>query len=250
MKTQLFAFCFPQWERALMFQDIFYSNEGHTWLMHLCISTGPWWVHSALFQALSFCRQIVGSPSPSKQAADSQNFWRLSNMDAQCTCIDGPFRLRFRGWRRSSEREKKLTNRVAASSFFQNFRPLDLRSPTDLSHYPDRSLIEGTWWTAPFPRPARFNREVLHSVRRKFLDGMLRSGCEFRKLIPKRSLKRSIENGIWAKFRRSISENSQPGTVVLVDRLRQHKKKLVWLVWLVYVLVPSLFCNIGVQHRQ
>ena len=94
---------------------------------------------------------------------------------------------------RSSEREKKLTNRVAASSFFQNFRPLDLRSPTDLSHYPDRSLIEGTWWTAPFPRPARFNREVLHSVRRKFLDGMLRSGCEFRKLIPQRSLKRSIE---------------------------------------------------------
>ena len=37
------------------------------------------------------------------------------------------------------------------------------------------------------------NREVLHSVRRNFLDGMLRSGCEFRKLIPKRSLKRSIE---------------------------------------------------------
>ena len=26
-----------------------------------------------------------------------------------------------------------------------------------------------------------------------FLDGMLTSGCEFRKLIPKRSLKRSIE---------------------------------------------------------
>ena len=35
--------------------------------------------------------------------------------------------------------------------------------------------------------------EVLHSVRRNFLDEMLRSGCEFRKLIPKRSLKRSIE---------------------------------------------------------
>ena len=29
-------------------------------------------------------------------------------------------------------------------------------------------------------------REVLHSVRRNFLDGMLRSECEFRKLIPKR----------------------------------------------------------------
>ena len=37
------------------------------------------------------------------------------------------------------------------------------------------------------------NREVLHSVRRNLLDGMLRSGCEFRKLIPKRWLKRSIE---------------------------------------------------------
>ena len=40
---------------------------------------------------------------------------------------------------------------------------------------------------------AFINREVLHSVRRNFLDGMLKSGCEFRKLIPKRSLKRSIE---------------------------------------------------------
>ena len=42
-------------------------------------------------------------------------------------------------------------------------------------------------------RTVEYIREVLHSVRRNFLDGMLRSGCEFRKLIPKRSLKRSIE---------------------------------------------------------
>ena len=42
-------------------------------------------------------------------------------------------------------------------------------------------------------RLVRSIREVLHSLRRNFLDGMLRSGCEFRILIPKRSLKRSIE---------------------------------------------------------
>ena len=36
----------------------------------------------------------------------------------------------------SSEREKKLSNRLAASSTFLNFRPVDLKSPTDLSDIP------------------------------------------------------------------------------------------------------------------
>ena len=36
-------------------------------------------------------------------------------------------------------------------------------------------------------------REAVRSVFRIFFDGKLRSGCEFRKLIPKKSLKRSIE---------------------------------------------------------
>ena len=63
------------------------------------------------------------------------------------------------------------------------------------------------------------NREVLHSVRRNFLDGMLRSGCEFRKLFPKRSLKRSIET----ESERNSVDHFRKGTV-LVDRVRQHKK--------------------------
>ena len=52
-------------------------------------------------------------------------------------------------------------------------------------------------------------------------------------------------NGIWAKFRRSFSERLQPGTVV--DRVRQHKKNLVLLV---FVLVPSLFCNMATKGKQ
>ena len=37
---------------------------------------------------------------------------------------------------RSSERQKKLSNRPAASSFFHTSRPVDLKSPTDLSDIP------------------------------------------------------------------------------------------------------------------
>ena len=48
-------------------------------------------------------------------------------------------------------------------------------------------------------------REVLHSVRRNFLDGMLRSGCEFRKLIPKRSIETESERNSVDHFRKSHS---------------------------------------------
>ena len=34
----------------------------------------------------------------------------------------------------------------------------------------------------------------------------------------------------------------------MVDRVRQHKKKT--LVWLVFVLVPSLFCNMATEGKQ
>ena len=69
--------------------------------------------------------------SPSKRAAESQNFWRLSNTDAPVCVQRSAVSPALRS--RSSEREKKLSNRPAASSFFQTFRPVDLKSPTDLS---------------------------------------------------------------------------------------------------------------------
>ena len=69
--------------------------------------------------------------SPSKRAAESQNFWRLSNTDAPVCVHRWAVSPALRS--RSSEREKKLSNRPAASSFFQSFRPVDLKSPTDLS---------------------------------------------------------------------------------------------------------------------
>ena len=58
--------------------------------------------------------------SPSKRAVDSQNFWRLLNSD-------DPVYVYRRAvfpvlcWR-SNEREKKLSNRLAGSRFFQSFR--------------------------------------------------------------------------------------------------------------------------------
>ena len=112
--------------------------------------------------------------SPSKRMADSQNLWRVSNTDAP-VYVHRWGEMPAHRWR-SSDREKKLLNRQAASSFFQNFRPVDLRSLTDLSHYPDRSLIEATcmlrmacwvnnrtdgpWWIARFPQSARFKHET------------------------------------------------------------------------------------------
>ena len=119
--------------------------------MHLCTLVGPQRFISGSFDLSLNCRFA----SPSKRAADSQNFWSLSNMDAKAyvhrQAISPALRCR------PSEKEKKLSNRPAALSFFQNFRPVDLRSPTDLSYYPDRSMIEATWWTARSPRFARFN---------------------------------------------------------------------------------------------
>ena len=72
--------------------------------------------------------------SPSKRAAESQNFWRLSNTDAPVCVHRWAVSPALRS--RSSEKEKKLSNRPAASGFFQSFRPVDLKSPTDLSDIP------------------------------------------------------------------------------------------------------------------
>ena len=72
--------------------------------------------------------------SPSKRAAESQNFWRLSNRDASVCVHRWAVSPALRS--RSSEREKKLSNQPAAYSFFQTFRPVDLKSPTDLSDIP------------------------------------------------------------------------------------------------------------------
>ena len=67
---------------------------------------------------------------------------------------------------------------------------------------------------------------------------MLRSGCEFRKLIPKWSLKRSIET--------ESEQNS-------VDHFREgHSlvQSATTLVWLVFVPVLSLLCNMATKGKQ
>ena len=57
---------------------------------------------------------------PSKRAAESQNFWRLSNTDAPMCLHRWAVSPALRS--RSSEREKKLSNRPAAFSFFHKFQ--------------------------------------------------------------------------------------------------------------------------------
>ena len=123
----------------------FYSNEGLAWLMHLCVSTDP-----SGSIALHFGLVCPSTPfelyrrftSPSKRtlAADSQHFGVCrTRMYVHQLAISPALR-----WR-SSERKKKLSNRLPASSFFQSFWPDDLTSPTELSHCPDRSLIEAMY---------------------------------------------------------------------------------------------------------
>ena len=114
--------------------------------------------------------------SPFKWAANSQNFWRLSNTDAPVYV----HRMTISPalcWR-SSEREKKLSNRLAASSFFQN----DSAVRSQISHWSvalSRPIFDWrhvyalhgvtacqvnnsyrTWWIARFPQSARFKHET------------------------------------------------------------------------------------------
>ena len=98
----------------------FNSDEG---LMHLYISTDP--SGSRHFISGSICPSTPFEcyrrfTSPSKRAADSQNFWRLSNTDAP---VYAYWQTIFPALRqRSSEKEKKLSNWLAKSRFFQSFR--------------------------------------------------------------------------------------------------------------------------------
>ena len=92
--------------------------------MHFCISTGPKWVHGALFRALYVCHThfiaIVSSINPSERAGDSPHLWRLSNTEAHAYLHQAAFSLHFAGARARKKRGSR--NRRAVSSFFQNFR--------------------------------------------------------------------------------------------------------------------------------
>ena len=101
--------------------------------------------------------------SPSKRAAGSQNFGVTRTRMPPCTCIDGPFRRHF-ARTRASEREKKISNRLSASSSFQNFRLVNLRSPTDLSDIPtdltDFWPIFDRWLRTPCPVQSKIRNET------------------------------------------------------------------------------------------
>ena len=94
--------------------------------------------------------------SPSKRAAESQNFWRLSNTDAPvCVCIDGPFRPHFARARAKGKRSFR-TDRQRLASFRPSGRSisnLQLICPI----YRLIWLIFGPIFDRWFARPARYN---------------------------------------------------------------------------------------------
>ena len=96
---------------------------------------------SARFVPPPHLSAIVGSPAHPNELQTCKIYGVCRTRMPQCTCIDGPFRPHFTGARAKGE---KFSNKLAAYNFFQSFRPVDLRSPTELSPYSDRSLIEAT----------------------------------------------------------------------------------------------------------
>ena len=111
-----------------------------------CLNSGSICPSSPFERELSFA-------GPSKRAPYSQSFWRLWNTDAPMYLHRWAVSPALRS--RSSEIEKTRSDRMTASSFFQNFRPVDPRSPTVLWDIPTDV------WSKPRPRfawCARWNR--------------------------------------------------------------------------------------------
>ena len=93
--------------------------------MHLCISYGPKWVHSALFWARSVLPTHLSANLVSPARPTSSGVAKLlASVEHGCprVCMHRWAVSPALRWR-SSEREKKLSNGPAASSFFDSFRP-------------------------------------------------------------------------------------------------------------------------------
>ena len=123
---------------------------------HRTLVVGPWrFISGSICPSNPFERHRRFT-SPSKRAASLQNFSRHSNTDAPVYLHQWAVSPALRS--RSSEREKKLSNRLASSGSFQsiqNFRPVDLRSPTDLSDIPTdlTDLWADLWWLVSHALP-------------------------------------------------------------------------------------------------
>ena len=154
---KLSAFLFWNFRQTLWLQKIAIMILNHTAFLHswfiVMKVARDWCIYASARILVGSQRFISGlicpsTPfarhrrftSPFKRAADSQNFWRLSNTGA-LVYVHRPAIFPALHWR-SSEREKKLSNRLAASSFFQNFRAADLTSIIWSVRYLDWSVIE------------------------------------------------------------------------------------------------------------
>ena len=103
-------------------EDCFNSDEGHTWLMHLCISYGPWWVHSALFRARSVPTHLstnLVSPARPNELRSRKTFGVCRTRMPPCVCIDGPFHPHFARARAKGKRSFRTDRQRPA--FFRPF---------------------------------------------------------------------------------------------------------------------------------
>ena len=93
---------------------------------------GPHRFNSARFVLPPHLSAIVGLPARPTELRTRKTFDVCRTRMTQCMCIDGPLRQHVASGWRSSERKKKLSNWLAASSFFQSFR-CDQRRPSPIS---------------------------------------------------------------------------------------------------------------------
>ena len=112
----------------LIIHNFILTRVARDWCIY---ASAPTLVGTQRFISGSICpsnpfERDLSFASPSKRAADWQNFWRLPNTDAP---PPPPPPVCLHWWAvspalrsRLSEREKKLSNRQAASIFFQSFR--------------------------------------------------------------------------------------------------------------------------------
>ena len=132
----------------------FHSDEGHTGLMHLCISYGPKWVHSALFWAVSvlpthLSANLVSPARPNEQRS-RKTFGVCRTRMPPCVCIDGPFRPHFARAPAKGKRSFRTDRQRPASfrPFGRSISNLQLICPIDLT---DFGPIFDRWLRTPCP---------------------------------------------------------------------------------------------------
>ena len=89
--------CFSKKSPSKTKIELILTRVSHHWCIYASAPDplGPWRFNSGSTCPSTPIESELSFAILSKRAAGSQTFWRLSNTDAPCTCIDGPFRPHF-----------------------------------------------------------------------------------------------------------------------------------------------------------